>query len=378
MRREAASGLGKIGKADVLPILLKRLEDADPEAANATQSAVVEICKREGSGEAVLAALRDAPPSRQPVFLEILDALGGSDALEAIAQRARSSDERIRAAAVRLLANWSDAAALSPLLELAESESNSRTKAIVLRGVARLAPMAQDLPAEELVAALTRASAAAGVAEQKALLAALGELPSVPALKAAAAQLRNPQLADEAVVAVFKILEQLGPEHRVEARPVLETLKQVCKNQEVDANLEGLSLKFGDLKNLSLGATATNTDGLTPDGQGGLAALAIDGNPQTYWDEVDNQKLYGIQVRLKQAARVSLLRIQGWQQHNYAPKDFEILCDGNVIKKVQNALYQKNWLTVTLPPTPCATVELRITGYYGSSPAIRELEIYGE
>jgi hypothetical protein len=30
-----------------------------------------------------------------------------------------------------------------------------------------------------------------------------------------------------------------------------------------------------------------------------------------------------------------------------------------------------------VPATPCSAVELRITGYYGSSPAIRELEIYG-
>jgi hypothetical protein len=34
-------------------------------------------------------------------------------------------------------------------------------------------------------------------------------------------------------------------------------------------------------------------------------------------------------------------------------------------------------LTVSLPPTRCTAVDLKITGYYGGSPAIRELEIYG-
>ena len=35
-------------------------------------------------------------------------------------------------------------------------------------------------------------------------------------------------------------------------------------------------------------------------------------------------------------------------------------------------------LVVNLPKTVCRSVELRITGYYETSPAIRELEIYGK
>jgi hypothetical protein len=31
-----------------------------------------------------------------------------------------------------------------------------------------------------------------------------------------------------------------------------------------------------------------------------------------------------------------------------------------------------------LTATQCATIQLNITGYYGHSPAIRELEIYGK
>jgi len=68
----------------------------------------------------------------------------------------------------------------------------------------------------------------------------------------------------------------------------------------------------------------------------------------------------------------------GYQQQNYAPKDFEVLCDDKVVKKIPDAQYTDNLLTIALPPTTCTTVELRITGYYGKSPAIRELEIYGK
>ena len=133
-----------------------------------------------------------------------------------------------------------------------------------------------------------------------------------------------------------------------------------------------------DLQNLSLGATATSPDGLEKDGAASGDQAAIDGKPETYWDEADNQKLYRLRVQLPQPSRVVFLRLLGWQQHNYAPKDFEVLCDGKVVKQVANATYKNNWLEVALPPTDCAAVELKITGYYGASPAIRELEIYGK
>jgi hypothetical protein len=47
-----------------------------------------------------------------------------------------------------------------------------------------------------------------------------------------------------------------------------------------------------------------------------------------------------------------------------------------VAKSVRNAQYDNNFLVVRLDETTCKTVELKITGYYGGSPAIRELGIY--
>jgi hypothetical protein len=129
--------------------------------------------------------------------------------------------------------------------------------------------------------------------------------------------------------------------------------------------------------NLALGGTASNLDGLEPDKQGKPAWAAIDGDSNTYWDETNGQKLYWIRVQLKQPAKVASIRIQGFMQHEYAPKDFEIICDGKVVKKVEDAQYTDNWLSVGFPACDCSTLELKITRYYAASPAIRELQIYG-
>jgi hypothetical protein len=148
-----------------------------------------------------------------------------------------------------------------------------------------------------------------------------------------------------------------------------------ASGRRFDGNAAAL---FNSADNLARGAKATNPDGLKPDGQGQGPHAAVDGDLKTYWDEVDGQKLYQIRVELKQRATVNCLRILAWAHHNHSPKDFEVLCDDKLVKKVIEAEYDNALLTVELPPTDCQSVQLNITGYYPKSPAIRELGIYGK
>jgi hypothetical protein len=81
---------------------------------------------------------------------------------------------------------------------------------------------------------------------------------------------------------------------------------------------------------------------------------------------------------MKRPATVRAIRIIGFQHQSYAPKDFEIVCDDQVVKTMTDAPYRENVLMVVFPPTRCTAIQLNITGSHGPSPAIRELEIYGK
>ena len=70
------------------------------------------------------------------------------------------------------------------------------------------------------------------------------------------------------------------------------------------------------------------------------------------------------------------MTIRGWKHHDFAPKDFQVLVDGQVVKTVQNARYKNNLLTVRFDPVKGKEVNPKTGGYYSGSPAIRELEIY--
>ena len=125
----------------------------------------------------------------------------------------------------------------------------------------------------------------------------------------------------------------------------------------------------------SLG-TGSSPDGMKQDGDGKGSQAAIDGDPSTYWDEEDNARLYRYAVAFKQPEKVSGLAIMGWAQHDFAPKDFEVFCDGKSVKKIENAQYNNNHLQLRINDTTCKSIELKITSYYGRSPAIRELGIF--
>jgi type 1 glutamine amidotransferase/HEAT repeat protein len=377
VRQEALAGLGKLAGSDSCAFLIRQLESNPPDSRD-IESALGEICRRSGSVSVIVSALADSAPSRQIALLNVLAAVGGPAALEAVRARINSQPAEVALAAVRLLGDWSDPAPLGDLATLAANTGDARLKTLALRGVARLAPQAKGPSAERAVETVSPLLKIAAPDEQRALLAALSDIPSIAAAKAAASLLENPALANEAGLAALKILDEVGREQRAQARPILTRVKTVCEKPGMVQRAAALEIKFGDWENLSLGATAASTDGLTVDGEGGPAQAAIDGQPATYWDESDNQRLYSLKVDLKQSSRVVFLRILGWAQENYAPKDFEVLCDGKPVRKVAGARYQNNWLTVELPSTRCANLELKITGYYSGSPAIRELEIYGK
>lgn len=112
------------------------------------------------------------------------------------------------------------------------------------------------------------------------------------------------------------------------------------------------------------------------DGESTGAFGAIDGDLGTYWDEKDNLGNYSLRVRLKKRERFSAIRIQGYKQHDFAPKDFSVFVDGKLVKTVKNARYKNNGLELSFPAQTGWNVELRITGSYGGSPAIRELGIF--
>jgi hypothetical protein len=141
--------------------------------------------------------------------------------------------------------------------------------------------------------------------------------------------------------------------------------------------LAGLGLAGPPPTNIAGRGSASSPDGWEKDGSASGDAAAIDGNPDTFWDEEDGKPLYRLRIDFSSTVKIVGIRILGFEHHNFAPKDFDVCCDDAVVKEVRGATYENNRLRLMLPVSQGRSVELKITGYYGGSPAIRELEIIG-
>ena len=134
--------------------------------------------------------------------------------------------------------------------------------------------------------------------------------------------------------------------------------------------------------NLALTAAACSPDGLAPDGRPGITGIendryACDGDYTTYWDEEDHKDEYVLQLRLVQKSTIRRIVIQPFEQEDHAPKSFDIICDGRIVKRVSDLRYRGGRAEMSLPPTSCKTLSLKIRESYGASPGIREIGVYG-
>lgn len=393
LRPGAIRALGALAAPDAAPALLTLIQASKTDnERQSLASALAEISRRSDDPSAIVklvsAPMNSASGPARAALLGVLGAIGGAEALPLVLGEARGADPELRAAAIRALAAWPDGAPARDLLDLASSERDPRLRALALRGFASLLAKADAVvsplsPSQKVDLVKRALNVGAPAEEKKALLAQLGQLPTAGSLQLTLAYLRDPALADEAAQAATQIAEGVLESN---AQAALDALKQVAEtapNPAVKRRARALIAAGAPLPpkttpNLALGAAAEGTKGLNKDGQASGPLAAIDGKASTYWDEEDGQKLYNLKVTLPAPAKVASLRIMGYQHQNYAPKDFEVLCDGKPAARVESAVYHRNLLEVAFPSAvSCKTVELRITGYYGQSPAIRELMLYG-
>ena len=173
----------------------------------------------------------------------------------------------------------------------------------------------------------------------------------------------------------------MSAEHVASVLPTLKSEVELAKYLPHSVLSEGLrqlkALPAG-AENLSLRARGASKSrhplqGIPP---GRCEQGPLDGDPKTLWDEIDGKPEYAYCATFKERTRISVLSIVGWKHHDFAPRGFEILCDGKPVGRIADAQYQANRLSLAFDPVECLTVELRIDEYYGGSPAIRELEFY--
>ena len=160
-------------------------------------------------------------------------ALWATPAARGAAQAAtRDPDRELVKEAVRVLAQWPNAAPAPRLLELARSSADPALQTLALRGCIDVAGHEPD--SAKRLAWLQQATATAkNPAEKKQALGLIGQIPTPEALQIALKELADPGLAEEAGLAAVNIAEKLaGANPKLVAEVAAKVLAQ-CKSADI-------------------------------------------------------------------------------------------------------------------------------------------------
>jgi uncharacterized protein len=403
IREAAFKALARLGDDTVVPALVKGISTA-PESDRKPVLDALAALRGEKVNAALVSQMNGASPAAQCELIRVLVLRDATDAVGALIPAAESGDAALRQESIRALGKLAGAAHVPEMIRLlnksVEEDRTALETALVALGkrASASAAIAQAMqgavPATRaslatVLGALRDAESLAGLREamkdtdpgvRTACVRSLAGWPDAAPLVdlvAAAESAQDEKTRVLALRGVARMALQDRERGRTQVTELVKRALAVASGEDTAAALKSSMAALSNA-NLSIGATATNPDGLKPDLEGRGPEAAIDGNQQTYWDETDDQKLYKIRVQLKKPATVRAIRIVGFKQGEYAPKDFQVLCDDKPVKSISAAQYIDNTLTVDVPPSHCAAVQLDITGYYGRSPAIRELAVLGE
>ena len=136
----ACAALARVGTDNELEGLIQLvLAGKTPCAAAALQAVASRATDKTAAAQKLIAQTKTAEPRQLAPLFEVLAMLGGKEALVAVSSFAGSSNEEVKDAAIRALANWPDFLATKSLLVIAFDPNAKRVhNVLAIQGVARL------------------------------------------------------------------------------------------------------------------------------------------------------------------------------------------------------------------------------------------------
>jgi hypothetical protein len=181
---------------------------------------------REACAGKLVAAMSQAAVPAKCKFLEILGAMGGEKALQAVSAAAKDASPEIQDAGSRLLGEWMTADAAPVLLELAKTAAEPKYKTRALRGYIRIARQL-DLPVAKRMTMCREAMKLSQRDEEKKLVVeVLRRHPCAESLSLVVSQVGKAGSKLDAGAAAVAIAEKI-----IQSEPaaVAEAMKQVLE-----------------------------------------------------------------------------------------------------------------------------------------------------
>jgi HEAT repeat protein len=258
LRSSAFQALALLAVPAQLPDLVQLVvqataEDARSEAADTLNSVCQRIEAQSGhcDTEALVKAVRTAPPEARLALLPICSGLAEAPVREALRACIEDSELRVREAAVRALCDTHDGELLPDLLKAykgsyvrQKGDINAKLELLAFRGYVRLLTQEESakLSNEQKVAALRtlleRLERPLNADQKRLVLSGLSSIPDAKALALTSLMLDDPSVKAEAAQAVIRIANSLPPGQAEEAEVALAKVLAVNTDPATSSSAE--------------------------------------------------------------------------------------------------------------------------------------------
>jgi HEAT repeat protein len=225
VRSAALESLGSTVTQDRLPLLISQaIAPAHAEDASAAQTALkaaaVRMPDREACAAELTQSLQKASIAGKTALLEILGAIGGTNALQTLAASAKDENPQLRDVSSRLLGEWMTIDVAPVLLELSQTGPSDKFQVRAIRGYIRVARQFVMSDDERVAVCANAMKIAKQPAEQKLVLEALQRYPSIGTLNLAVEATKIKNLKEDATKTCVEIGKKL--KDNAEAQAILK------------------------------------------------------------------------------------------------------------------------------------------------------------
>ena len=217
----------------LLDLAAKSESDAQAEPVLKTLYAVTQASPdKDQLTRSLLETLGRISAAERCRVLPLLSDLGTAAALEAAQAATRDPDAQLAKQAVRVLAQWPNAAPAPVLLELARANPDPALAVLAVRGAIQVASQEPD-NARRLELLVQAMAAASRADEKKQALGQIAQIPTAEALKAVLPHVAESALANEAGLAALTIAGKLAAENPKLAAEVADQVLAQCRTPEI-------------------------------------------------------------------------------------------------------------------------------------------------
>lgn len=229
IRVVALTSLGETVPADKLSVLIKEVvtpKHADDAAVaqQALKTASIRMPDREACATELAAALDRASVPTKIVLLQVIGAVGGTKALNAIGTASKNPNPELQDAGTKLLGEWSTIDVAPVLLDLSKSAPDEKFQVRAMRGYIRVVRQFTMSEPERNEMCKTALAASRQTAEKKLVIEVLKRYPTIETLKLALSAAKTPELKDDANQAALSIIQKIGSKS-AEARELLASVE---------------------------------------------------------------------------------------------------------------------------------------------------------